>query len=152
MVRIPVQAVSHYCHVWTMTCLYGKGDKRLIAKICVRVLTAVFDLEGSQGHSLHIAKTCVLVILLLDVLNNISQNCPWSKVWHDLDPGSYVSLWQRSQCTCSENLSGPKHLTVGLDLDNISHKCSPWPKDASWHWLKVISPRSMSHWTHSQNR
>ena len=33
----------------------------------------------------------------------------------------------------------------------MSHSCCPWPKGMSWPWTKVISPRSKSHCTHSQN-
>ena len=38
-----------------------------------------------------------------------------------------------------------------LDLDDISHNCCPWSNGVSWPWHKVISPRSRSQCTHTQN-
>ena len=46
---------------------------------------------------------------------------------------------------------GTQLLSAKLDLDNISHNCCPWPKGVSWPWPKVISPRSRSQCTHTQN-
>ena len=35
-------------------------------------------------------------------------------------------------------------------LDFASHNCCPWPKNVSWPWPKVISPKSRSQCTHTQ--
>ena len=74
------------------------------------------------------------------------------RVCHNIDPRSY--LWgQGHSAHIPKNLClGHNSLIAILDLDNISHNCCPWTKGVSWPWPKVISLRSLSQCTHTQNR
>ena len=57
-----------------------------------------------------------------------------------------------SVCPSVHIVSGPELLNPLSDLDNISHNYCPWPKDVSWPWPKVISLKSRSQYTHTQNQ
>ena len=61
-----------------------------------------------------------------------------------------ISQRSRSQCKHALNLC-LNLLASKFDLDNISNNFCPWSKGVSWLWPKVISLRSRSQWTHTQN-
>ena len=70
---------------------------------------------------------------------------PRKKVWGYIGIILSVCL---SACSHLVRAITSTHLS---DLDNISHHYCPWPKGVSWPWPKVISPQSMSQYTHTQN-
>ena len=69
---------------------------------------------------------------------------------HDLDPRSYLQI-KVTVHIYWKSVSRPKFLTAMLDLDYISHNCCSRPEGVSWPWPKVISPRSRSQCTYTEN-
>ena len=87
----------------------------------------MFDLDNIFTHLLSMTQGCVMT-LTQSHISNVKVT---------------VHIYLKS-------VSGLLLLTAKCDLDNISHNC-PWPNGVSWPCPKVISPRSRSQCTHTQN-
>ena len=90
---------------------------------------------GYKGITLSICSHCVRAITSYPIVRS----------------GYFTGPMSRSVHTYPKSVSWPQLLTAMLDLDNISHNCSPWPKGVSWPWPRDISQMSRSQYTHTQN-
>ena len=108
-----------------------------ISKVKVTVHT-----YPKSGHNSSLSS--VTLIIFYTIVFHDPRMC------HDFDPRSYLRS-QGHSAHIPKTVSWPQLLNAKLDLDNISHNFCPWPNDVSWPWPKVLSPRSRSQCTHTQN-